>query len=139
MFCTYEIESLKKVNYKCIIAFKILFLIIINLIMFLIILDQFEKKTLENKNNLITKSFKAFNNMTTIECTSNKPCNITCIDYYEATDINLDECEFNYILLIICYCLIIIFNCIIIKSIIKIIRSNCKTVKSFSKLNQHEV
>lgn len=69
-----------------------------------------EQKELENKINIIIDPFVAYDKVI-INCTSENPCNITCDEYFNMNNNELDDCKFSYIIILICILLIIFCNC----------------------------
>ena len=112
----------KEYCWWCLLLTPIICVILINFILYMIIEYQFDQvDILDNKVNIIVKPWRAFDNSTIIHCDYVKPCNITCIDYYNAAGHNLDGCDFNYLIIIICYTILIICDLTLVCSILKII------------------
>jgi hypothetical protein len=86
-------------------------LTIFDIILVSIINQQYtEQNELENQINIMIEPYVTYDKII-INCTSEKPCNITCDEYFNMNNNELDNCNFSYIILCICIIVIIICNC----------------------------
>lgn len=106
-----ETTKKQKACWYFILCCPLICLTIFDIILVSIINQQFtEQKELENQINIIIEPFVAYDKII-INCTSKNPCNITCDEYFDMNNNELNDCNFSYILLCICIIVIIICNC----------------------------